>query len=68
VVSDLARLRLPPLAFGNVRRQIARHENRHGELHYLLDYLLLTLVGGAVFFILLSSVPPKSPLPARHNR
>ena len=27
------------------------HENRHGDLDYLLDYLLLTPVRGAVFFI-----------------
>jgi len=37
-----------PLAFGPVHRQIARHETR--DRHYLLDYLLLTPVGGAVSF------------------
>jgi hypothetical protein len=41
-----------PLAIRPVRRQIAPHENPHGELDYLLDYLLLTPVRGAVFFIL----------------
>jgi hypothetical protein len=41
-----------PLAFGGVHRQIARHENRFGERDYLLDYLLLTPVGGAVSFTL----------------
>jgi len=40
-----------PLAFARVDRQIARHENRQRNLHYLLDYLLLTPFGGAVFFI-----------------
>lgn len=43
-----------PLAIGRVCEQIARHENHgaHG-LHYLLHYYPLTLVGGAVFFILM---------------
>jgi hypothetical protein len=36
------------LAFRRVRRQIARHGNRRRD--YRLDYLLLTPVGGAVFF------------------
>jgi hypothetical protein len=40
-----------PLAFAAPPRQIARHENRRGNLHYRLDYLLLTPVGGVVFFI-----------------
>ena len=38
-----------PLAFSRVRRQIAPHEDRRRD--YRLDYLLLTPVGGAVFFI-----------------
>jgi hypothetical protein len=40
------------LAFRSVRGQIARHENRPGDLDYRRDYLLLTPVGGAVFFTL----------------
>jgi len=38
-----------PLAFRRAPRHFARHANR--DLHYRLDYLLLTPVGGAVFFI-----------------
>jgi hypothetical protein len=40
-----------PLAFAAIRRQIARHESRRRNLHHLLDYYPLTIVGGAVFFI-----------------
>jgi hypothetical protein len=40
-----------PLAFAGVHRQIARYEDRRPDRHYLPDYLLLTPVGGAVFFI-----------------
>jgi hypothetical protein len=43
-----------PLAFIAVHRQIAHHESRSRDLDYLLDYLLLTRIGGAVFFILKS--------------
>ena len=47
-----------PLAFPAVRGQIARHENRERDFDY---YLLLTLVGGAVFFTLFDPGYPEEP-------
>jgi len=44
-----------PLAFPRIRRHLARHENRRD--HYSPDYLLLTPVGGAVFFTFLVLCP-----------
>ncbi len=45
----------PLLLSGAEPRHFARHENRCE--HYRLDYLLLTPVGGAVFFTLLVPLP-----------
>jgi hypothetical protein len=57
--------RLPiPLDFIPHCSQIARHEDRQHDLHYLLHHYPLSIAGGAVFFIP-NFHHPKSPLPAR---